>query len=552
VSRLRRILAPLFIALGVLVGLLLFVTSVPLRRARDAWREGRNAEAIATANRWSRMRLWETQYAQITAASYLTVGNVEAAKPSLALLAQKQVWLPAIGKDELARRLFARGRYAEFLAYDAASRELRERPVVLLDRAAALAGSGRLAEAGELLRRVNRKAVDAQRVRALEEALVQRSSGSYPLLLDREGHALAVYQSGNRDLVAVDANVAPLVEREAGSLTFESQLRSAGVNDTIETTLDPAVQRAAVAALGGFRGSLVAIDPRTNEILAIASSRGSGPMANLALEHQYEPGSVVKVLTALNALSSGSPVQTMFPYHCSGDLLIDGRHFGDWLPQGHGELASLDDALAESCNIAFADIGLRLGTERLRQFMTRAGFDGQTNLGLFEAPLGKTIPPIFNRYETAFYAIGLAHESITTLHVAMLASMMANRGALTQPRLLRARRSILGDVVTEAPAQGSVQLAPKAAAEQVVHAMTAVVTSPRGTGRRAALDGVSLAMKTGTAGERQSGLEALILGFAPVAQPKIAFGIIAEDAGPAEFAGAKITRDFLEALKDRL
>lgn len=551
-SRLRRILAPLFIALGVLAALLVFVTWVPVRRAREAWRAGRNAEAMSIAGRWSRLRLWETQYAQITAAAYLTAGNVPAAKPSLALLARKQVWFPAIGKDELARRLFARGRYAEFLMYDAASREARERPAVALDRAAALAGSGRLAEAGQLLRGVNRKGVDPERLRALEEAIVLRSSGSYPLLLDREGHAIAMFQSRNRDLVAVDANFAPLVEREAGSLTFESQLQTGGVNDTIETTLDPAVQRAAVAALGGFRGSLVAIDPRTNEILAIASSRGSGAMANLALEHQYEPGSVIKVLTALNAVSSGTDLKSMFPYHCSGDLMIDGRHFGDWLPQGHGELASLDDALAESCNIAFADIGLRLGTERLRQFMTRAGFDGQTNLGLFPVPLGRTIPPIFNRYETAFYAIGLVHESITTLHVAMLASTMANRGVLTQPRLLRARRSILGDVVAGAPAQGSVQLAPKAAAEQVVQAMTAVVTRPRGTGRRAAIDGVSLAMKTGTAGERQSGLEALILGFAPAGQPKIAFGVIAEDAGPAEFAGAKIARDFLEALKDRL
>ena len=107
------------------------------------------------------------------------------------------------------------------------------------------------------------------------------------------------------------------------------------------------MQKAARAALGNFRGSLVAIDPRTNEILAIVSTPGKGAMANLALEHQYEPGSVVKVLTGLNALSGGTKVATMFPYTCKGELMIDGRHFGDWLPAGHGVLASIDFGVTE-------------------------------------------------------------------------------------------------------------------------------------------------------------------------------------------------------------
>ena len=79
--------------------------------------------------------------------------------------------------------------------------------------------------------------------------------------------------------------------------------------------------------------------------------------------------------------------------------------------------------------------------------MTAAGFDGQANLGVFQAPLGKTAGPVFNRFETAFFAIGLEHESMNALHVAMLASMTANRGVMTAPRLLTRRRSILGDVV---------------------------------------------------------------------------------------------------------
>ncbi len=96
------------------------------------------------------------------------------------------------------------------------------------------------------------------------------------------------------------------------------------------------------------------------------------------------------------------------------------------------------------------------------------------------------------------------------------------------------------------------RLASPATAEAVVRAMEAVATEKNGTGRRAPVTGISMAMKTGTAGERKSGLEALIMAFAPVESPRIAFGVIAEDAGPAEFAGAKIAHDFLEAMQSRL
>jgi len=311
------------------------------------------------------------------------------------------------------------------------------------------------------------------------------------------------------------------------------------------------VQKAAITALSGYRGSLVAIDPRTNEILAVASSRGKGSLANLAFEQQYEPGSVIKVLTGLNALSSGVDVNSMFPYICKGDMMIDGRRFGDWVPQGHGRLANIDEALAVSCNIFFADVGLRLQRDRLQRFMNAAGFDAQANLGLFQVPLGKTQGGVFNNFETASFAIGLQHETIDTIHLAMLASMVANRGVLTTPRLLRQRRSFLGEVVAVGPAQGRTRVATAAATERMIAAMQEVINSPRGTGRRARVEGLTIAMKTGTAGERSSGLEAIIMAFAPVESPKIAFGLIAEDAGPAEFAGAKIARDFLEGATIR-
>jgi peptidoglycan glycosyltransferase len=168
-------------------------------------------------------------------------------------------------------------------------------------------------------------------------------------------------------------------------------------------------------------------------------------------------------------------------------------------------------------------------------------------------PLGRTnYADVFNNFETAFLAIGLKHEEMNAIHLAMLASMVANRGVLTTPRLVRDRRSIVGEVLEERQQQGTTRIASAAAANRMIQAMQAVATESRGTGRRAPVAGITMAMKTGTAGERQEGLDALILAFAPVDDPKIAFGVIAEGAGPAEYAGARIAHDFLEAMKPRL
>lgn len=528
---LRRIALTLPIVCALFAALALTLAWLPLRQAREAWVAGRDAEAIAVAQRWSRFPLWQRQYHQLLAAAFLTSGNRSAANAHLGAIGH--VRFSAVAKEKLARRLAARAAYADFLAYDAASQEVEAWPL------------GR-----PFLTAESHESPEVAKYRAFATAAVK--SGSFPYVFDRDGRPIAVWRLSSKDVAPTDDAFAAIVSREAGTLTVGTQASRLGIDETIDTTLDSAVQRAAVKALGNYRGAIVAIDPRTNELLAVVSTRGSGALTNIALERQYEPGSVVKVLTGLNALTNGVDVAGMFPYVCKGTLQIDGRHFGDWLPSGHDKLKSIDDALAVSCNVYFADLGLRLGRDRLRSFMTGAGFDGEANLALFQVPLGKTVGAVFNNFETALYAIGLEHESINALHLAMLASMMANRGVLTTPRLLRSRRSMIGEVVAVPPPQRKTRIGSAAAAETMIGAMQAVASEPRGTGRRAPVSGISLAMKTGTAGDQKSGLEALIMAFAPVESPKIAFAVIAEDAGPAEFAGARIAHDFLEALKPRL
>lgn len=553
-SPLTRIFAPLVIALVVLFLLFAVVTWMPLRSARDEWRSGRFADAIDDAQRWSRMRMWPNQYHQMLAIASMSSRQTPLAQSYLDALRGRTLLFSVVGKDEVARRLFAQGEYDAFLRYDEAVTDRHEPADTALYRAAVYAmDPQRLAKAQQVLRSIDKSAVDAKKLAALTASIEQRRTGSVPWVLDRDGSPIAsVAFHSPPEVATTNRDFDDLVDANAGQLTLGALKTRLGFGEDIETTLDSTMQHAAKIALQNYRGAFVVIDPRTNELLAIVSNVPKGPSKDYALESQYEPGSIVKVLTGLNALSSGLDVNAMFPYHCSGELMIDGRHFGDWMPQGHGTLPDLNEALAESCNVFFADVGLRLGTQQLKKFMSAAGFDQQTDLGLFKVPLGRFNGEAFNKFETAYMAIGLEHESVTALHVAMLASMMANHGVLTTPRLLRGRRSILGEMTRGAAPQAHVQIASRAAADRMVQAMTAVVTRPRGTGRRAGIEGVSLALKTGTAGKRENGYQAVIMAFAPVEAPKVAFAIIAEDAGPAEFAGAKIARDFLEQIRDRL
>jgi cell division protein FtsI/penicillin-binding protein 2 len=131
----------------------------------------------------------------------------------------------------------------------------------------------------------------------------------------------------------------------------------------------------------------------------------------------------------------------------------------------------------------------------------------------------------------------------------MLASIVANHGQLLPPRLLRDRHTILGESVVRTPPAVATRVASQQAADTLTRAMMNVVTSPRGTGRRAAVPGFTIAMKTGTSGSSNPGYDALIMAFAPVGSPRYAVGIVAEHVGPAELEGARIAHDLFERLK---
>lgn len=526
---------------------LYLLMELPLFSAREEWREGRASSALETLQTWSRLRLRPADFDDAIAVSYLTLGRLEDAVPYLESIRKRPPVLRSwLSKEEVARVLVSRGRYEEFLRYEAAAKRHAESKDLPLYRAAAQLGVGRIEDAALTFGTISRDDVDEQKYDALRATIAERKKGIFTLVFDRAGKAIAQYSISNDDLVAVDRNFASIVDETAGKLTIESRLPELGTASSIETTLDAGLQQAAIDALDRHQGAIVIIDVATNELLAVANNLAGGRLSNFAFEVRLEPGSIIKVLTELAALENGLDVAALFPMKCNGFIEIEKRQFFDWAR--HGDLATVEDAMAVSCNIAFAQIGRRLGREKEVAFLRAAGFDSATDLGIFDVPLGRIRKPIYTQYELAQASVGLEHETINALHVAMLARMVATGGVFTAPRLVRGRRSLLGEEVPFGRSAVSTRIASTAVADKVTAAMRAVVTSPRGTGRRAVVEGTTIAMKTGTAGSSTPAYDTIVMAFTPAEKPKYAIGIIAQYAGPAEYAGSRITHDLVAQL----
>ncbi|HUF18985.1 MAG TPA: penicillin-binding transpeptidase domain-containing protein [Thermoanaerobaculia bacterium] len=545
----RRLLITLW-GVAFLLAAMYLAIGQPVRGARDAWLAGDHESALRSLNRWSKLKLRPADYDTLLAAVLLERGDPAAVARLERVANHEPQLLPLVNKETVARRLVSIGRYGEFLQFDSVARQRFESSELALYRAAAQLGMDRLPEATTTFNAIDSGKVETQKYETLRTAIDQRRQGTFPLVIDRDGRTIATWVMANNDLVAVNQDYALLVDSEGGALTIESHIGRLGTNATLETTLDSTIQRAALEALGPYRGSLVAIDTTNNTILAVANNSGTGPRANLAFSGSNEPGSVVKVLTGLAAVEQGLPLSELFPMSCEGWVAIEGRQFFDWAR--HGTLVDMGEAMAVSCNVAFGNLGLKLGGERLLAFLRSAGFDGSADLGLFAVPLGTTKGMPAGDYDLANLAIGLEQYTMNALHIAMVASSLANGGSMVTPTILRSRRSIMGEPLPAAEPLPVTRIASAESTRAIVETMRRVVESERGTGRRAVVPGLPIAMKTGTAGDAVGGFDSVILAFAPADAPRIAIGMIAEDAGPAEFAGARIAHDFFRIVEPHI
>ena len=351
---------------------------------------------------------------------------------------------------------------------------------------------------------------------------------------------------------------------------------------TVVLTIDPQAQSAAFRGLSGKRGAVVALDPRTGAVLAMVSTPSydparlssfepaqireyyaqlndadSDPLLNRAISKTYPPGSTFKVVTAAAALSSGEvDAETRIPSPRVLDLPQtnnDLRNFGG--AACSGETSTLADALRISCNTAFGSLGLTLPEEALREQAQAFGF-GDNDLRVPTSVADSTFPEETNPPQAAQAAIGQFDVRATPLQMAMVAAGVANGGDVMRPYLVQEIQS--PDLsVLEAPEPDRLS---EAVSEQVAAELTQMMelVVSEGSGRRAQIDGVRVAGKTGTAQHAPNRPpHAWFIGFAPADDPQVAVAVVIEDGGDVGAAAtggalsAPVARDVMRAVLRR-
>lgn len=288
----------------------------------------------------------------------------------------------------------------------------------------------------------------------------------------------------------------------------------------VATTIDAAAQQAAYSGLGGRRGAVAAVEPSTGRILALVSSpsydpgllSGTGkpvadawsqlnaassqPMLNRAIRQTYPPGSTFKIVTAAAALDANvvtdvdAPTDTPDPYPLPGTRTS--------LPnEATGcEDASLADAIRVSCNTVMAKLGVEVGLEGMVEAVERFGFNDR-GIRIPSPVAMSNFDKKMSDDQLALSSIGQFDTRATPLQMAMVAAAVANGGDLNRPYLVESTATKGGSVVSQTANRTYQQAMNPATAMQLQRMMVDVVE--KGTGTNAAIPGVRVGGKTGTA-----------------------------------------------------
>jgi peptidoglycan glycosyltransferase len=326
---------------------------------------------------------------------------------------------------------------------------------------------------------------------------------------------------------------------------------------SVELTIDPVVQKAAWDALGKLKGAVVALDPKTGNLIAMVSKPGfdanrlavhdgitsgnnyaelladtSSPLVNKAISGTlYAPGSVFKILVAAAAIESGkytaeSTLPNPVKYKLPGtNTFIQNSGEGKC---GGKATVSIADALRFSCNIPFAQLGVELGQEAIRDQAEKFGF-GKT----VEIPLRSTAsvyPENMDDAQTAMSSFGQFDVRVTPLQIAMMSAAIANKGKIMKPNLIENVVSAnLSSLFAPSPQEYASPIS-ESTASAVRNMMIDAVA--RGVSSNASIKGITVAGKTGTAQNGKGEPYTLwFTGFAPAENPQVVVAVVIEDGG---------------------
>lgn len=358
--------------------------------------------------------------------------------------------------------------------------------------------------------------------------------------------------------------------------------------DDLYLTIDVRLQKLAEDLLGEEAGAIIALDPTTGEILALASrpvfdpnrlsremtprqweeivQNEGHPLTNRATQGQYPPGSTFKIVMAAAALETNT-VEPTTKVRCTGGFQFGRRLYRDWKAGGHG-LMDVNQAIVDSCDVFFYTMGRLMGIETIAAFAGQFGLGHETGIDLPFERIGIVPSPAWKQKargevwlpgETISAAIGQGFVTVTPIQMAHLIGTVANHGVSFRPRLLRAVVERATGRLQELPAvpRGRLEVKPETLA-LLRDALAGVVT--RGTAQRAKSSLVTIAGKTGTA--QASALQpgpgellpkklrdhAWFVSYAPADKPRIAVAVLVEHMGHGGSAAAPLAKQLIETF----
>jgi len=359
----------------------------------------------------------------------------------------------------------------------------------------------------------------------------------------------------------------------------------------IVLSLDIKLQEAAEAALGGRRGAVVALDPRTGEVLAMVSQPSfdpnlfvtgisfkayaelrdsiDRPLFNRVLRGLYPPGSTIKPAVAIAGLDSGVVNASSRVFDPGYYQLPNYDHkYRNWNRSGDGWV-DLDTAIMRSNDTYFYDLAHKMGIDRLSSYMNKFGIGQRVSLDMFEESAGLMPSREWKRAtrrqawfpgETLILGIGQGYMQATPLQLAQATALIANKGVWNRPHLAK---TIEGQPPVDENPMDDIVLRDKSDWAKVTHGMEQVMHNARGTARKAAAGAqYRIAGKSGTAqvvaikqGEKydRNKLQerhrdhALFVAFAPAEAPKIVVSVMVENGESGSGVAAPVVRQIMDA-----
>jgi len=357
----------------------------------------------------------------------------------------------------------------------------------------------------------------------------------------------------------------------------------------IQLTIDYDLQQVAEQSLGARPGAVVALDPRTGEVLAMISRPTPDPndfavripkeewrklnedplhpLFNRAIQAQLAPGSVFKIVTATAMLEDRS-IPESFTTFCPGYGTFYGRQFKCWVysskkgPTSHGS-TDLHEAILQSCDVFFYTIAMKLGIDRLSFYGDKFGIGHKTGIDLPSEepglmPSEPWVERVFHRkwYAGETISVGIGQGAITTtpLQLARLIGGIASGGDFKQPHMIKDAQNVADEKYPLS----------EHTVERITEAMYGVVNEPHGTGTKLKLAGIELSGKSGTAQVigydtrnrfgKQKKFEdnAWFVGYAPRRNPEICVAVLVQESGQhGGEASGPVARDIIKAYYDK-